>query len=336
MNKKLLAKLVSYTPLFIKRNFGRKVIAVFFAILVYMKVSTQLDEEQVFQRIPVNVIPQGNIDIMNYLPTTVRVTIKGSKQKVKLLTPSEIRIEIPINEDTLKQYNYLIDKSFSMNITKQFIHLPPGINLIRVAPNNITIHCDKRITKDVSVTPAFRGFPPIDYERGEVEVVPKKVALTGPETILRDIKTIPTEPVYLNKTTVEDFMVDKKVQTVDKKILVSPTSVQLNVEIYKAIETSVFDDVPVSILLGKQNTKIGFKPILLSNTVNITLRGPNSQLEMLTKSQIKPFVDISHFDKPGIYQVKVNCWLKDPKINVKFIEPTMLNVELLKIPSPKK
>ena len=336
MKYEFLIKLNSYIPLLIKRNFARKLIAIFFAILVYMKVSTQLGEEQVLQRIPINVVAHGNLDVMNYTPKTIAVTISGSKQKIKLLTPSDIRVEIPINNQTLKQYNYQVNKSFSMNIGDQYIHLPPGIDLIRAIPSTVTVHCDKRITKEVPVTPTFRGSPPIDYERGEIKLIPKTVSLTGPEAILKDIKTIPTEPVYLDKTTVEDFMADRKVQSVDKKILISPASVQVKVEIYKTIGTSVFDDVPVSVLLGKQNTKLGFKPKLLSNTVNITLRGPSSKLEMLTKNQIKAFVDISDYNKPGIYQIKVDCWINDPKINVKFIEPTLLNVELQPTSSPTK
>ena len=57
---------------------------------------------------------------------------------------------------------------------------------------------------------------------------------------------------------------------------------------------------------------------------------------MLTKNQIKAFVDISGYNKPGIYQIKVDCWINDPKINVKFIEPTLLNVELQPTSSPTK
>jgi YbbR domain-containing protein len=335
MKHELFKNLNSYVPLFIRRNFARKVIAIFFAILLYMKVSTQLDEERVMQRIPVNIVARGDIDIMNYLPDTVDMTVRGSKQKVKLLTPSDIRIEIPVDNQVLKQYNYQLNKSFSMILGTQDISMPPGISLIRIIPNEVTIHCDKRISKEVPVIPSFRGSPPVDYERGELEVIPKTVSLTGPETILKDINTIPAETIYLDKTTVENFMVDRKVLSVDKKILVSPTSVQIKVEIYKSMGTSVFDDVPVCVLLGKQNAKLGFMPKLLSNTVNITLRGPNSQLELLTKNQIKAFVDVSDFNKPGIYQPKVDCWINDPRINVKFIEPTMLNVELLQI-SPVK
>ena len=331
----MLLKLNSFIPLFIRRNFGRKVIAVFFAILLYMKVSTQLGEEQILQRIPINVVPHGNIDVMNFYPETVDITVRGSKQKIRLLTPSDIRIEIPITETVLKQHNFQINKSFSIDISDQYIKLPPGINLIRTTPNDITIHCDKRISKEVKVEVAFKGTPPIDYERGEVTTIPKTATLTGPESILKDIKTIPTAPVYLDKTTVDNFMVDRKLQSVDEKILVSPSSVQVKVEIYKVMGTSVFDNIPVNILLGKENAKLGFKPTLLSNTVNITLRGPNSELEMLAEEQIKAFVDISKFNKPGIYQVKVDCWTNDPRINVKFIEPAMLNVELLSTEKPE-
>ena len=332
MKYNLFSKLNSYVPLFIRRNFGRKVIAIFFAILVYVKVSSQLGEEKVLQRIPINIVAHGNIDVMNYQPNTVNVTIRGSKRKVSLLSSSDIRIEIPITERTLKQHNYKLNQSFSMNINERWMHIPSGLSLIRVTPNDLTIHCDRRTSKTVPIIPVFRGSPPMDYERGEVTIIPQTVTLTGPETILKDINSISTEPIYLDKTTVDDFLVDSKVQSVDRKILASPSLAQVGVEIYKAIGTNVFDDIPVDILFGKQNAKFYAKLKLSSNTVNVTLRGPKSHLEMLTDSQIKTFVDISNFNKPGIYQVKVDCWVNDPKVSVKFIEPSILNVELLKVP----
>ena len=170
----------------------------------------------------------------------------------------------------------------------------------------------------------------MDYEKGDVEVQPlQTVTLTGPETILKDIDTISTEPIYLDKTTVDKFMVDRKVQLVDKKILSSPSSVQVDVEIYKTMSTSVFDNIPVNILFGKQNAKFSNRLKLSSNTVNITLGGPKSHLEMLSPDHIKAFVDVSGFNKPGIYKAKVDSWIKDQKVDVKFIEPAILNVELL-------
>ena len=84
---KLFKKMNSYVPLFIRRNFGRKVIAIFFAILVYVKVSSQLGEEKVLQRIPVNIVAHGDIDVMSYQPSSFNVTIKGPKRKVSLTDP---------------------------------------------------------------------------------------------------------------------------------------------------------------------------------------------------------------------------------------------------------
>jgi len=326
MKSNSLEKINSYVPNFIRRNFGRKVIAIFFAILVYVKVSNQLGEEQVFQRIPVHVVAQGNIEVMNFKPEFIDVTVKGTKRTVRLTTPTDINIEVSISKEVLKHNNFNINKSFIINLNENNALLPSGLTLIKLSPNNITVHCDKQITKTVPVYPVFKGSPPLDYARGDIKVIPQSVSLTGPQTILNDISSISTKPIFLDQTTVDDFQVERHMQLTDDKTLISPNTVQVKVEIYKTMGTRVFENIPVNILLGKNNTYFNSK--LIANKVNITVRGTKSHLEILTRNDLIAFVDVANYNKPGIYQVKVDCWLNDSSIKVKFIEPAILNVEL--------
>ncbi|HJO91978.1 MAG TPA: CdaR family protein [Victivallales bacterium] len=321
-------KLNSYIPKFIRRNFGRKAIALAFALLVYFKVSNQLGEESIITNIPVNITAYGSVEVLAYAPTKITITVKGSKNKIRLLTASDINIDLKIDKSILKNRNFSPYKPIMFKIDQSDITLPGNINIVKIAPEEIAVHLDTRATKIVKVVPVYKGTLPKDFVKGEIKVIPNTVSITGPRSIIKQIKSLMTQPILLDKTTVGSFQVDKDFQDVDKDILISPKSVQINVEIYKANGTRVFNNIPISILTG--DNKVDSKIKLSQNYVNITLWGLNSHLEMLSRNSIRAFADISKFNKPGIYEAKIDCWLKDSALKVKFIEPSYLKVEILK------
>ncbi|MCP4179328.1 MAG: hypothetical protein GY756_16335 [bacterium] len=324
----LFKKLNSYIPKFIRRNFGRKAIAVAFALLVYFKVSNQLGEESIITNVPVNITAYGNVEVLAYAPTEITLTVKGTKNKIRLLSASDINIDLKVNKNILKNKNFSPYKPIMFKIDQSDITLPGNINVVKVTPEEVAVHLDRRGTKIVKVIPVYKGTLPPDFDKGDIKVIPRNVSITGPESIIKQIKSLMTKPILLDKTTVGSFQVDKDFQDVDKDILISPKSVQINVEIYKANGTRVFENIPVSVLSGDNKSTSKIK--LAQNYVNITLWGLNSDLEMFNRSNIRAFADISKFKKPGIYDAKIDCWLKDSALKVRFIEPSYLKVEILK------
>ena len=329
---KFIEKLNLIVPGFIRKNFLRKVIAVFFAILVYMKVSTELGEEKIIQGVPINFITHGNVEVMAYKPKTVNITIRASKKSVNLLTHTEFRVDIPVTEDMLNSQQSTNDAHLNIDIDESFIHTPANVTIISVTPSDITVRCDKNISKKVLVDPQFAGSPPQDYEKGEISISPKHVTLTGPESILKEIKSINTQAIRLDRSTVASFQVEKQLQHIAPKVIVTPERVQVKVEIYKALATRVFENIPLFIMNKGDN--LHFTPKLFTKAIDITLHGLKSHLEVLTRSQIRAFIDVTKYDKPGIYQSKVDSWCKDPSLNVKFIEPSYVKVDLS--PTPTK
>ena len=327
-------KLNSFVPGFIKKNFLRKVIAIFFAILVYMKASTELGEEKIIQSIPINFITHGNVEVMGYKPKTVNLTVRASKKSVNLLTHSSFRIDIPITDAILKKHKNTNYDHIIIDIKQSYIHSPSGVDIISVNPSDLTVRCDKNISKTIPIEPLFKGAPPLDYKKGVITITPKHTTVTGPESILKEVKSVNTDPIQLDMSTVDSFQVEKKLQPIATKIIASPSEVQIKVEIYKALATRVFENIPLFLLIS--NKLIIYTPKLLTRTVDVTLHGPKSHLELLSKNQIRAFIDTAAYNKPGIYEAKVDTWCKDPKLDVKFIEPSFVKVELTQAKSIKK
>lgn len=326
----LLKKLNSYVPNFISRNFGRKMIAIFFAMLVFAKVSNELSEEKIVQDVSITILKKGNVEVLAYNPETVEVTVKGSKNRLNLLSNANIRIEIPVDEIKLNRLESEPGMARTVNYTIDLsdVKTPNGVSVVEVFPSEISIRLDHLKSKEVPVEVSFQGGLPDDYSIGEIRVVPKVVSVSGPSSIIEQIDFLTTKPIILDKGTVDGFSVERTFQIGDKKILISPKSVQVSVDVYKAMDTRLFQNIIVNMLIDHTPVKY-YKVHLLTDKVNVTLGGLNSRLSGLKLEQLKAFVDLSKISKPGIYDLSVDCWLMDPGVSLKFIDPPVIKAEIM-------
>ena len=53
-------------------------------------------------------------------------------------------------------------------------------------------------------------------------------------------------------------------------------------------------------------------------------------IETMRKDDLKPYVDISRFDKPGLYNVSVKCWSDRDGVNIRSIYPESISVKIEK------
>lgn len=325
-----LKKLNSYVPNFISRNFGRKMIAIFFAILVFVKVSNELSEEKVLQDVPITIIKKGSIEVLAYKPETLEITLQGSRNRLRLLSNANVRIEIPVDEIALNNSGVESGTTRTVNytITPRDVKTPNGVSVVEIFPSEISIRLDQLKSKEVPVEVSFQGGLPDDYSIGEIRVVPKVVSVSGPGSIIEQIDYLTTKPIILDKGTVDSFSVERVFQIGDKKILISPKSVQVSVDVYKAMDTKLFQGIIVNMLTDHTPVK-NYKVHLLTDKVNVTLGGLNSRLSELKLEQIKAFVDSSKIDKPGIYDLNVDCWIMDPGVSLKFIDPPVIKAEII-------
>ncbi len=325
-----LKKLNSHVPNFISRNFGRKMIAIFFAILVFAKVSNELSEEKVLQDVPINIVKKGNIEVLAYKPEALEITVKGSKNRLRFLSNSDIRVEIPVDEIDMSSTGSESNatRTVSYTVTANDVKTPNGVSVVEIFPSEISIRLDILKSKEVPVEVAFQGGLPDDYSMGEIGVVPKFVSVSGPSSIIEQIDYLATKPIILDKGIVDSFSVERTFQIGDKKILISPKSVQVSVDVYKSMDTKLFQNIIVNMLIGHSPAN-DYKIHLLTDKVNITLGGLNSRLSALKIDQIKAFVDLSKITKPGIYELNVDCWIMDTGVSLKFIDPPIIKAEVI-------
>ena len=88
--------------------------------------------------------------------------------------------------------------------------------------------------------------------------------------------------------------------------------------------------MPVRVLASSTDrTNLEYE-IVSSPNVEITVSGLKNLIETMRKDDLKPYVDISRFDKPGLYNVSVKCWSDRDGVNIRSIYPESISVKIEK------
>ena len=137
-------------PGFIAHDFWRKLIALFFAVLIWGRVAARLNEEQKIREIPVKItLPDQYVLLDNTFPS-VDIVLKGSRQHLNRLTPDDIGIKHAIAHPKIGLNSFVIDP--------HDISIPKGITVKDIIPSpKIKVHIDLKLTKKVPVKLKYTG-----------------------------------------------------------------------------------------------------------------------------------------------------------------------------------
>lgn len=321
-----------WIPGIIRNDFWRKLIALFFGALVYYAVQmTQLGAERTINGIPVEIeMPENLINLSDQVPT-VSVTVRGSQRRVKELSANDFKIKAFVKES-----DFIPDSLYVLRIDKKIIKSPHLITVLKVSPAEKELSLERKDRRLVDIKPVYNSLSklPRDYTVSEVRFTPDKVWIIGPARQVRDIKSVFTEPIPLDESTVDSFEYEIKLAA-PKLVSVTPDKVSATVTVKQEYSSRVFKSVPLRVL-GAVGA-IGSKVELLSTpNVDITVNGPKGKIVEMKSSMVKPYIDMSGLDDPGTYTVTSECWLTVPGVSVKNIYPAKIKVKILQQAEKKK
>lgn len=317
-------------PAFFRENIGLKIAAFFLAMLVYWSIRAQIDSTTDIRNVVVNIKTSDNRILMDDKPCLVMVSLKGSKTMIGKVSEEDITI----NADTKDAVPTKDKKFYKLKLDLRWIQTPFGTRPIEVKPETVTLALDDIENRMVKVEPIFsdRSKMPPEYTLGKVTVTPAEVRVEAPASKLTALKQIQTTPISLSDIT-HSFDCD---QELDQKnypqFTFSPAKVLIQVEILPSSQTRTFNALPVRILsataTGKKRT---FScEIVSAPTVDVTVSGSKNIIETLRKEDFLPYVDISKFDKAGLYQIDVKCASERDGVKTKNIYPSSISVKLEK------
>ena len=176
----------AFRNIFVK-NIGKKIFAIAIAIFIWFVVSLESSVEKSIT-IDINYanLPPDLI-ITNDPPEELNLVVRGTRSQLSSLSRRSVIFTIDLAHVSTGVSKF--------DIRTEQIRPPRGIQVIGISPAEVTVDVDESIIKNIQVEPII-GPPETGYEIvGEPKVVPSMATVSGPKSIVSDLKSIPTDTI---------------------------------------------------------------------------------------------------------------------------------------------
>ncbi|HHN65253.1 MAG TPA: hypothetical protein ENK09_07835 [Nitrospirae bacterium] len=172
----------------ITENLGLKLISLGLAVVLWYMISAKGTSE-VSLEVPIEYIniPQG-YEIIKKGQDRVKISVYGSERAIASIRPEDIRVFVDLSDAKQGPGKY--------RIRRERIRKPSSVEVASITPSEVEVFLDRIIRKDLKVEPVISGRRGLK-ERFRIEVIPPRVTVEGPETILKRLTSIKTEPIII-------------------------------------------------------------------------------------------------------------------------------------------
>ncbi len=312
---------------FIVSDFWRKLMALFLAALLYYYGTTKNRESYTPERIsgvPVEVeLPPDAVNTdRGVSPVTLHVT--GTPDDIKNLTASSFSGKI-------QAFAFVSGKPYRHMLSPADFRGPDGITIQSVEPRELVLNIEKVISRRIPIEVKFDSLDrlPPDYRLDRVTCTPDEVLVTGPESQVNEMRMVSTMPIPLDSSVTDGFDFNARMRNPDG-VTVSPSRVAVRIGVIRKFATRTFRGIPVTVLMSpEQQSKLTAVP--LTDQLEIEVSGSESMLRKIDGKNLKPFLDLTGVDEPGISEVTAGCLLSgvdDSELKIKLIRPERVRVRI--------
>jgi YbbR domain-containing protein len=315
-------------PAFLTTDWIRKLVALFFAWLIWYFVSLQLQETQTLRDVKVQFKHAPDIIILNEdeLPT-ITVTLRGSRRSLDELTSNNLRVTHRIESDI----NVV---SYQAVLRKQSVEVPPNVRVERIDPDTIIMDVDRRTISNLPVRARFTGQLAPGMARKNVIFVPNSVRVSGPNRMLVELREVITEAIPLDENTRSDFEVDVALENPNPKLFtINPRRVSMAVELSRTTDEKFFAELPVFVINDPRTEYYIAEVLDLPRPrIQAVIEGPKTTMDHLTDASVRAFIDISDSREADTRTLPVQIWInaRDCRVRENSIRPASLRVRLAK------
>jgi diadenylate cyclase len=131
----------------------------------------------------------------------IRLQLSGSSVLINSIRPEQVRVSLDM-ANAENGYN-------AFRVSKKNIALPPGITLVKATPSIIEVDVDSPMKKRLPIQVDWVGSLNSDLVLESVSVQPKSIKLAGNSRLLKNMSTVYTEKISLDKIEKSGQMVIK-------------------------------------------------------------------------------------------------------------------------------
>ena len=308
---------------FIIQDYPRKLLALLFAVMLYLGVANNIFDERRIPGVQVDVTLSSDLAFVTGQKGKVTITVRGSERALKELNPEDFSASVYVGPE-----HRINDKIFQVPLRPEMFRQKPGVKIISSQP--LELELQRRITKRVPVKAQFSGKLSDEYRSAAVRCIPEAVMVSGPELTLNSLNSMFSEPIPLSETVRDPFEYESKL-VASESLDVSPRKVMVQVDIVKSFEQRRLNDLPI-LLVQSTDTSLQSKLVNPAQRAEITVTGLQSRLSVLDVKDIRLFADLSEIRRSGIDTVPLRFSCAVDGVSIKAVTPGEVQVNVVKLP----
>jgi YbbR domain-containing protein len=294
-----------------------KIIAILLGLLLWFHVATEKIYNYQLNLPITEVVLDANLTLANNPPDEVMVTVSATGKQLMRKKWRDRGLKIIANHLKVGSHQFFLNTSntvISSPLTDLTIE---EIN----SPSSIVLEVDKIAEREVKVSAdiiseADDGFAVSSLKN----IIPPKVTITGPRSVINNIDEILTEHKELsglrNSLNITLSLVKPDVYG----IIVSPDTVSFALEIVP-VKTRQFENVPIAVTNVPPASNIELEP----DYVNVEITGPPAEIDLLNINALIITCDFRDKDEDGKVALKIDC---PPLYKVKNVSSDTVTIRL--------
>ena len=321
-------KMLNKIWLFLKRDPLRRLVALGFAVSIYLYLHFEItgDDRHLSIKVPVTLSLESGLQPPQEQPqVTIDLKTKVTSEIDTDKLASKTRIFV-----TVKKQNRRKDGTYEVRVRPRDVKLPDprfkADKIVSPADGRLLLTLLQQDERDVAVRPIWDGAAPPGMELSW-ESSPGQVRITGAENVISKLQTVYTTPVPL--TDAPEFFEFDPGLNLPQGVTASPRKVRLRVKMVRKFSRRSML-LPAKVLVSPGNT---LSAVIISdpgNGIEVNLRGPAAQLARLTPDQVRLFVDATEIPAPGRRRLPLRCHVSVSEIAPVSIVPAELEVQFTK------
>ncbi len=172
-------------------NAGWKLLALAIAIALWVsfvaspELLTSVSAPIQYQNMP------SELEMSSDVPERIYLEVQGPSARLRTYDASRTAVLIDLSGvHRPGEYTFTVDN--------KNIDLPAGLKLVRAVPGQVRLRFEQRVSVDVPVRVRFSSPPPEGYRIARETITPKHLKIIGPESRVRQIGYVETDPVDLS------------------------------------------------------------------------------------------------------------------------------------------
>ncbi|EDM26726.1 hypothetical protein LNTAR_18805 [Lentisphaera araneosa HTCC2155] len=289
-------------------DFQRKLIAIFFALLIWFIVNERISKVQTFSGIPITLVnPNSNIILSKTNQPTANIILRGPNKILQSLESKDITVRLTIPEGVRPG-------TLKLLLTEDDITIPHMTQIENIISQTIIVEVDEMREKEVPVRLLFNNAISDKYRLINTPTIePKTKLINGPSQRLDSINYLTTKPFLIDSSRDKSFVSSVSL-SLPSGIKADFDKVKVIVDIESASKLLPMRRQKLSVMSPGQTIQVDLP------FVDAVISGPPTTIDKLKANEVKFFIEKSDDDK-----LKVHFWCPYDEVYLQSVMPEYIS-----------